>query len=61
MRYIIINYFGKKIFQSREKWVNNCFKPLISPVFTTVAYRLKSEQKVKEKQILALVVNHNAL
>ena len=29
----------------RKQGVNNCFKPLISSVFTTVASRLKSEQK----------------
>ena len=28
--------------------VNNCFKPLILSVFTTVASKLKSEQKEKE-------------
>ena len=28
---------------------NNWFKSLIWPVFNTVVYRLKSEQKVKEK------------
>ena len=51
MRYaVIINYFGKKNFPiKRKEGVNNCFKPLISSVFTTVASRLKSEQKEKEK------------
>ena len=44
---IIINYFGENIFQ--KQGVNNCFKPLIPSVFTTVASRLKSEQKEKEK------------
>ena len=34
--------------------MNNCFKPLISSVFTTVASRLKLEQKEKEKLILKL-------
>ena len=29
--------------------VNNCFKPLILSVFNTVASRLESEQKKKEK------------
>ena len=33
----------------RKQGVNNCFEPLISPVFTTVASKLKSEQKEKEK------------
>ena len=33
----------------RKQGVNDCFKLLISPVFTTVASRLKSEQKEKEK------------
>ena len=43
---IIINYFGKNFFPiNRKQGVNNCFKPLISSVFTTVASRLKSEQK----------------
>ena len=47
---LLINYFGKKkIPIKRKQWVNNCFKPLISSVFTTAASRLKSEQKVKEK------------
>ena len=39
------NYFLIK----RKQGVNNCFRPLISSVFTTVASRLKSEQKGKEK------------
>ena len=34
--------------------VNNCLKPLILSVFSTVASRLKSEQKEKEKYILKL-------
>ena len=47
---IIINYFGKKILRiKRKQEVNNCFKPLILPVFTTVTSRLKLEQKEKEK------------
>ena len=33
----------------RKQRVNNCFKPLISSVFTTAASRSKSEQKEKEK------------
>ena len=51
MRYVvIINYFGKKIFPiKRKEGVNNCFKPLISSLFTTVASRLKSEQKEMKK------------
>ena len=46
---VSINYFGKKNSQLRENGVNNCFKPLLSSVFTTVASRLKSEQKELEK------------
>ena len=38
----------------RKQGVENCFKPLTSSAFTTVASRLKSEQKEKEKQILKL-------
>ena len=52
MRYaVIINYyFGKKNFSNKEKTGGTkCFKPLILSVFTTVASRLKSEQKEKEK------------
>ena len=50
MRYmVIINYFGKKVFSNYKKTEGKCFKPLISSVFTTVASRLKSEQKEKEK------------
>ena len=48
MHYTVIIITLEKILQG----VNNCFKPLISPVFTTVVSRLKSEQKEKEKQIL---------
>ena len=33
----------------RKQGVNNRFKPLISYVFTTFAFRLNSEQKEKEK------------
>ena len=49
MRYVIviINYSGK-IFLPKQG-VNNCFKPLVPSVFTTVASRSKSEQKEKEK------------
>ena len=51
MRYaVIINYYGKNFFPFKGKQgVNNCFKPLILSVFTTVASRLKSEQKENEK------------
>ena len=51
MRYaVIINYFGKNFFPiKRKQGVNNCFKPLISSVFATVASKLISEQKEKEK------------
>ena len=38
---IILDFF----FIKRKQGVNNCLKPLISSVFTTVASRLKSEQK----------------
>ena len=58
MRYaVIINYFGNFLFFliKRKQGVNNCFKPLISSVFTTVASRLKSEQKEKGKKILKLI------
>ena len=45
---VIVNYFGKKNFPiKRKQWVHNCFKPLISSVFTSVVSRLKSEQKEK--------------
>ena len=54
MRYaVIINYyFEKNIFFpiKRKQGVSNCFKPQISSVFITVASRLKSEQKEKEKK-----------
>ena len=52
MRYVVIinYYFGKNNFPiKRKEGLNNCFKPLISSVFTTVASRLKSEQKEKKK------------
>ena len=53
---VIINYFGKKKFLSikRKLGINKCFKPLILSVFTTVASKLKSEQKEKEKYIVKL-------
>ena len=51
MHYVaIIIILEKKIFPIKRKLgVNNCFKPLIVSNFTTVASRLKSEQKEKEK------------
>ena len=42
---ILIFFFPLK----RKQGVNNCFEPVILPVFATVASRLKSEQKEKEK------------
>ena len=50
MRYaIIIIILEKKFFPiKRKQGIQNCFKPLILSVFTTVASRLKSEQKEKE-------------
>ena len=42
-------YFGKKNPFKRKQGVNNCFKPLISSVFTSVASRLKSGHEKKEK------------
>ena len=47
----MVSYFGKKNYlpHERKQGVNNCFKPQILSVFTTVASRLKSEQKEKEK------------
>ena len=52
MRYVVtINYnYIEKFFSNYEKTGGkHCFKPLISFVFTTVAARLKSEQKEKKK------------
>ena len=46
---VIINYLGIFFIKLKKIGVNNCFKPLISFVVTTVASRLKSEQKEKEK------------
>ena len=55
MRSAVIIILEKHFFPiSRKQGVNNCFKPLIMSVFTTAAFRLKSEQKEKEKQILKL-------
>ena len=47
---ILIFFFPLK----RKQGVNNCFEPVILPVFATVASRLKSEQKEKENKILKL-------
>ena len=45
---VIIILLEKKCFPiKRKQGVNNCFKPLILSVFTTVASRLKSERKGK--------------
>ena len=45
----------KKFFPvKRKQGVNICFKTLILSIFTTADFRLKSEQKEKEKQILKL-------
>ena len=49
MPYAVIIILEKKIPMKRKQGVNNCFKPLIWSVFTTVASRLKSEQKEKER------------
>ena len=52
-QWLIIILQKKKLFFfqiKRKRGVNNCFKPLISSVFTTVASRLKSEQKEKENK-----------
>ena len=55
MHYVVIIIILDFFFPiKRKQGVNNCFKPLILFVFTTVASRLKSEQKEKEKQILKL-------
>ena len=44
-------YFGKIFFPiKRKQGVNNCFKPLIVSVFTTVASKLKSEQKKRKNE-----------
>ena len=48
----------KFFFSNEEKTgVNHCFKPLISSVFTTVAFRLQSEQKKKGKRNLETKYN----
>ena len=55
MWYVVINYFWRFFFPTkRKKGVNNCFKSIILSVFTTVASRLKSKKKEKEKLILKL-------
>ena len=55
MRYAVINIILGNFFPiKRKQGVKNCFKLLISSVFTTAASRLKSEQKEKEKYILKL-------
>ena len=54
---VIINYslFWNIFFPiKRKQGVRNCFKPLISPLFTAV-FRLKSEQNEK-KIILTLII-----
>ena len=49
MHHAVVINLKKKIFLiKRKQGVNNCFKPLISSVFTTVVSRSKFEQK-KEK------------
>ena len=46
----INHYFGKKKFPiKKNQGINNCFKPLTLSLFTSVASRLKSKQKEKEK------------
>ena len=49
---VIINYLFWIFFPiKRKQGVNNCFKSLISSVFSTVASKLKSEQsEQKEKE-----------
>ena len=46
---VIVNYFGKKKSIKKKQGVNNCFKPLIPSVFTTIASKLNSKQKEKGK------------
>ena len=48
MHYAVIIIFDFSSIK-RKQGINNCFKPLISPVFTTVASRLKSQPKEKKK------------
>ena len=48
VRYAVINYivfFSSK----RKQGVSNCFRPLFSSIFATVASKLISQQKEKEK------------
>ena len=47
MCYVVIIILDFFFSIKRKQGVNNCFKPLISSVFTTAAFRLKSEQKEK--------------
>ena len=52
MRYVIIIIILEKNFFfsiMRKQGINNCFKPPILSVFTTLVSRLNSEQKEKEK------------
>ena len=58
MRYAVIIILEFFFPIKRKQGVNNCFKPLISSVFTTVASRLISEQKGKEKQIPNWIQHH---
>ena len=47
----VINYIGEKHFPTKMKQgVKNCFKSLISSVFTTIPSRLKPEQKEKQNK-----------
>ena len=61
IRYVVIinNYLEKYFFSlKRKQEESSCFKSLNSPVFTTVAYRLKSTKR-KEKINLDTIINHN--
>ena len=58
MRYAVIIILEFFFPIKRKQGVNNCFKPLILSVFTTVASRLISEQKGKEKQIPNWIQHH---
>ena len=51
MHYAVIIILEKKNFPTKRKQgVNNCFKPLISSVFNTIASRLKSKQKERKNK-----------
>ena len=52
MRYAVIIIISEKYFFpiKRKQGVKNCFKPLIVSVFTTVASKLKSEQKKRKNE-----------